>query len=282
MPPVDKRKNPAPENVAQQPASTASEQEPKNQQKPKTSIRSRVPRSQWNNSFRLPVHGQILRHLIPNPDAEMQNGIAHLCNSLKSRFDADDVVNLLLIELIGVDYWRLAKAAKYESEAMSSCDAWCFSRNGMPTCVRYVAAARRNLDNSLKTLRELEKEAAEAGASDTDAEEATSAAPAACSSSQSQPDEPSPQAPPAPPAASSNEASAAEQAAAATSVQPGEEPTKHPDNPPEEQPTTAEPAPLSPADNTGAQQPAAAASKPAEAVAEATGKTAEDDSPKAA
>ena len=70
----------------------------------------------------------------------------------------------LLIDVLLTDFWRLSEAIKHEKKIVDE-GRWVFDADGwMPTLMRYVGATRRNFDNALKMLRELEKDAAEAAA----------------------------------------------------------------------------------------------------------------------
>ena len=164
MPPKTNRPDQAPENVEEKTTSTRSARTTnKNSNSPKK-VRSRVPRSQWNNSFSSIVSGSLTRQIAYGPGGKLIEAIEKLYGSLQRRFDMNDVVGALLVDLLIADFWRLSECIKREKQMMYEPQSWPFSPSGSaPTLARYMTAARRNLDNTLKTLRDLEKEAAEAG-----------------------------------------------------------------------------------------------------------------------
>jgi hypothetical protein len=93
-----------------------------------------------------------------------------LFRSLDRRFDRNDVVNQLLVELTVVDYWRISQGLMEEVRSLTQ--GLGFHPQGtIPVATRYVAAARRNIDRSLRMMLQLEKEAAAAEALETEGAE---------------------------------------------------------------------------------------------------------------
>lgn len=146
------RKKPAAENVEPQPSSTGSGRKNKNQKTSKPATRS--ARRKAMNFFEPIRDGLMLRRIGFDADGRPIPGIHHLYNSLLERFGYDDVLSVLLAEMSVVDYSRMAEGLKRER----SLD---YYSSYLPTFIRYVNSSRRNLENSLKMLREIKAERAE-------------------------------------------------------------------------------------------------------------------------
>ncbi len=243
------RNQPAPENVEQEPASTVSEHQTQHKQNPN---KSKPPaRRKAASTFYPGAHGRLLPLVAGDGKGNADEGLKNLYTSLADRFDSDDVVNALLIELAVTDYWRQSKAVQYELNNLRS-DGWGFHPKGeLPPLTRYLTTSRRNLDKSLQMLLQMEKQAAEAEASEPETEEAGTRAVAGDASSPSQPETtPAKTEEAVLPAASAtfaNEAAASEPPA--TVVQGGEAEPNQKASEPEELPSTASPVP--PTDEAG-------------------------------
>jgi hypothetical protein len=278
MPPQQKRNNAKPENVEKKPASTGSARKTNNQPKAKT--RSRVPRREWDNSYFPGMQGSLTSQIADEPDGTPDKAINQLHKSLIHRFDMDDIVGGLMVDLLIADFWRLREAIILENQLKKEQRWWLYRQSGsLAPVMRYVSLSRRNLDQSLKMLGELEKEAAEAEAFEVEeggiemADSPSSQASAAPAKS----DEPAPQ---AEPETSSSEVSGSEQPAPATAEPRGEgEPNTN--NNAAVEPVFVPSAPLSPIENDGAHSVTAAAT-PAEDTAENLGGAPDADVPKAA
>ncbi len=146
------RNKPAAENVEVQPSSTGSGRKNKKQKTSKPATRSSARRKAMN--FFEPIRdGLMLRRIGFDADGDPIPGIHRLYNSLLERFGYDDVLSVLLAEMSVVDYSRMAEGLKRER----SLD---YSSSYFPTFIRYVNSSRRNLENSLKMLREIKAERA--------------------------------------------------------------------------------------------------------------------------
>lgn len=158
-----------PENVEEKPASAVSEHKTNH---PQPLRKSKQPaRRKAKSTFQPDLHGRLLQFVMYDEKAQPIEGLKNLFVSLAKRFDFDDVVNALLIELTVTDYWRLSQVVQYEA-----------SRNPLgayPQLTQYMTASRRGLDKSLEMLLQLDKEAVEAGAFATEAETGASATDAA-------------------------------------------------------------------------------------------------------
>ena len=190
MPLKGKRNQPVSENVEQQPASTVPERNTKITQTPNQNSRRRPRRS----STYLPgIEGCLV------PQICKDEGIKSLFRNLVRRFDSDDVVNLLLVELSVVNYWRISQGLKQEVRSLER--GMGFDPQGtIPVVTRYVAAAQRSLDKSLQMLLQMQKEVESAEALETESAGAEIDGSAADSSTPSLPapapmnsDEPAPQ-----------------------------------------------------------------------------------------
>jgi hypothetical protein len=162
------RKKTVPENVEDKPASAVSEHTTNH---PQTPNKSKQPaRRKAKSTFQPGFHGRLLQFVMYEK-AKPIEGLKNLFVSLADRFDLDDVVNALLIELAVTDYWRLSQVVQFEA-----------SRNPLgayPQLTQYMTASRRGLDKSLEMLLQMDKEAAEAGAFAAEAETEDSAKDAA-------------------------------------------------------------------------------------------------------
>jgi hypothetical protein len=141
------RKKPAAENVEQQSGSAGSARKT-----PKAAARR--PSRKAFNTFQPVTVGLLLQRIGYDEKGKPIPGIHRLFNSLTALFDSDDPVTLLLIEMLVTDYARMAKGLREEQ----------LSRYGdsyLSMVIRYVNSSRRNLDSSLKMLRELAAERAE-------------------------------------------------------------------------------------------------------------------------
>jgi hypothetical protein len=150
------RKDQAAGNVERQSSSADSDRKTKHAKGPKAV--TRAARRKATNSFQPADHGLLLRRIAYDAKGQVIPGIGHLYNSLTQRFDANDVLTLLAAEMAVVDYARMATGLKSETrfELLSDCHPSLLS-----AITRHVNSSRRNLDNSLKLLRELEAERAE-------------------------------------------------------------------------------------------------------------------------
>ena len=188
MPPKRKPQEIDSENVEQPPASTVPERNTKITQTPNQNSRRRPRRS----STYLPgTEGCLL------PKICGDEGIKSLFRNLVDRFDSDDVVNQLLVELTVADYWRIAQALKQEIPSLIR--EGFYAQGTIPVVMRYVAAARRGIDKSLQMMLQMEKEVEAAEALETESAGAETDGSAADSSTPSQPapapmnwDEPAP------------------------------------------------------------------------------------------
>ncbi len=86
--------------------------------------------------------------------------------NLLRRFDSDDVVNQLLVELTVTNYWRIAEALKQEVPSLMR--EGFHPQGTIPVVTRYVAAARRSIDKSLQMLLQMQKEVESAEALETE------------------------------------------------------------------------------------------------------------------
>ena len=279
MPSEPSRKNPTAENVEEKTTSTGSAaRKTNNTSKTPKKVRSRVPRRQWKNSFFSSVSGSLTRQIAFEPDGKVNKAIETLYDSLQRRFDANDVVAALSIDLLLTDFWRLSEATKYEKKLFDDRSYLFDPQSAFPTLTRYIGSTRRNLDSALKMLRELEKDAAEAAAFEAEFEEAepessNSSSPETSAAAAEKSEEPASQVEP-PPSADGTPSSAPPTDDAA--AQGGEEQPEANDNVPE----AAASAPAPPAD-TEAVPGATSPSKPAEAV-DAAAATTEGDVAQAA
>ena len=277
MPSKPDRTNPTAENVEEKTTSTISARKTNNTSKTPKKVRSRVPRRQWKNSFSSNLPGSLARKIAYNPDGTPKETFQQLFRSLQRRFDANDVVAALSIDLLLADFWRLSEATKYEKKLFDDPSYLFHPQGSMPTLMRYVSSARRNFDSALKMLRELEKDAVEAAAFETEFEEAEpesshSSSPQTSAAAE-KPEQPASQVEP-PPSADGTPSSAPPTNDAA--AEGGEEQPEANDNAPE----AAASAPAPPSD-TEAVPSATAPPKPAEAV-DAAAETTEGDVPQAA
>jgi hypothetical protein len=155
------RKNPVPETVEEKTDSTVSartEQKQKSQRK----TRSRVPRSEWKNSFSAGLQGSLTMQVARNAGAKPEGVLNELFRSVQGRFDVNDPVAAVLIDMFVADYGRLSVAFQHEQKIVAASN-WPFNPQGyMPTVSRYINSTYRDLGSTLKELRQLEKEAAEA------------------------------------------------------------------------------------------------------------------------
>jgi hypothetical protein len=195
-------KKTVPENVEDKPASAVSEHTTNN---PQTPNKSKQPaRRKAKSVFQPGFHGRLLQFVMYDEKAKPIEGLKNLFVSLADRFDFDDVVNALLIELAVTDYWRLSQVVQFEASSPTNVGAY-------PQLTHYLTASRRNLDKSLQMLLQLDKEAAEAGAFATEAETEASAVDAASPSQPtSMPTESDEQSTPAASSTSADEAAADE------------------------------------------------------------------------
>ena len=82
-------------------------------------------------------------------------GIKKLFKNLIRRFDQNDVVNVLLVELVTADYWRAGKALEFENySTRGNPYQWGLAD---PHMMRYSNASRRNLHKSLEMLLKLDE-----------------------------------------------------------------------------------------------------------------------------
>ncbi len=166
----ENRKKTVPENVEDKPASAVSEHKTNNQQTPKKS--KQPARRKAKSTFQPGFHGRLVQFVLYDEKAKPIEGLKNLFESLANRFDYDDVVNALLIEMAVADYWRLSKGLAHEIGLFGPrCDNF-HPQGAMPVVIRYVATARRNLNTSMKMLLQLDKEAAEAKELAAETEEA--------------------------------------------------------------------------------------------------------------
>jgi hypothetical protein len=157
MAPENDDKKPATENAERQASSAGSVRKP-NQRKTRKST-TRAVRRKATNSFQPASDGLLLHRIAYGADGQPIPGIRHLYNSLIERFDSNDVLNALAAEMAVVDYARMARGLQAETRYERLSD---YTPSFLSTITRYVNSSRRNLDNSLKMLRELEAERAEA------------------------------------------------------------------------------------------------------------------------
>jgi len=203
----ENRKNTVPENVADKPAPTVSEHTTNHKQNSKKS--KQPARRNAKSTFQPGQHGRLVPFIMYDGEGKAVKGLANLFNSLANRFNDDDVVNTLLIELAVTDYWRLSQAVQIEASRPGSIGFY-------PQLTQYLTVSRRNLDRSLQMLLQLDKETAEAEASEAETEEAekaeTETATDAASPSQPAPTPETSEEPSTPAASttSANEAAAAE------------------------------------------------------------------------
>jgi hypothetical protein len=181
MPLEGNRKKPVSENVEQQPASTVPEHKTKIEQ---PGIKSSRRRRRRASTYFPGTEGCLVPKICEN------EGIESLFRNLVKRFDSDDVVNQLLVELTVADYWRISQGLKEEVRSLTK--GWGFHPQGsIPVATKYVAAARRNLDKSLQMMLQMEKEVEAVEALETESAGVETHASAADSSIPSQSD-PSP------------------------------------------------------------------------------------------
>lgn len=272
--------NAVPEKVDGKTGSTGSVHKPKEVNPPRK-IGSRVHRRRWEkNSFRATLKGSLTRQIAYDRDGKPVEALAQLHDSLIGRIDLGNVLEALSVDLLVADYGRLSKAIHHEECFLNRPD-WQFGPENLSVLSRYIASTRRNLDQSVKMLRELETEAAEAleaelessvtdvGETDAAASESSSS-PASAASHQTDEAESGVQS-----AASTIDASSSEQPAPAKAVLGGEAQSNANDN------GAVDSAPPTKTDQ-GAEQPVAAESKPAAEGAEQTGAKSEADTPQAA
>lgn len=88
----------------------------------------RVPRRQWDNSFFSSVSGSLTGR-ITYDNGKLNEAINNLYDSLRRRFDMNDVVAALSVDLLIADFWRQSEAIKQEKQALGS-ERWPFSRRG--------------------------------------------------------------------------------------------------------------------------------------------------------
>jgi hypothetical protein len=244
--------------------------------------RSRVPRRQWENTFHAALRGSLTLQ-VAYKDGNPNEAIRSLFRSFQHRFDTNDPVVTVLIDLFVSDYCRLSTAISHEKNALAY-GRFPFDERSMPSLTRYIASIRRGLDSSLKMLRELETEAAEADAFDAEFESSeaeiaetdaaaseSSSSPASAASHDADEAETEMQ-----PATSTNEASSSEQPAPATAAPGGEAKPNANDN------AAVDSATPTTTDTCVPEQPVAAESKPAAAAAENTSATSDADTPQAA
>ena len=109
--------------------------------------------SPQQNTFFPGQHGLMIKS-IGHRDGQPVDAIQKLYNSLAQRFGLENPVVAMMIELAIVDYWRLGQGHLAEKSLIDS-GRYVFHPKGlMPTLIRYNAAARRNLENSLEFLQE--------------------------------------------------------------------------------------------------------------------------------
>ena len=178
MPLEGNRKKPVSANVEQEPASTVPERNAKITQTRNTSSRRRTRRP----STYLPgTEGCLVPRICEH------EGIKSLFRNLVHRFDSDDVVNMLLVELTVADYWRIAQGLKQEVRSLTEGREGFYPQGTIPVVTRYVATARRNLDKSLQMMLQMQKEVEAAEALETETAGAETHGSAADSSIPSQP-----------------------------------------------------------------------------------------------
>jgi len=118
-------KKTVPENVEDKPASTVSEHKTNNQQNSKKG--TQPARRKAKSTFQPGYHGRLVQYVMFDKEGKAVKGLEDLFESLADRFDYDDVVNALLIELAVTDYWRQSKAVQYELNNLCS-NGWGFTR----------------------------------------------------------------------------------------------------------------------------------------------------------
>ncbi|MFZ0735312.1 MAG: hypothetical protein WAM79_23550 [Candidatus Sulfotelmatobacter sp.] len=135
MPSKPSRKNPALENVEEKTTSTGSARKTNSPSKTPKKTRSRVPRRQWSNSFSSALPGSLARKIGYEPDGTPNETFQKLFQSLRRRFDLNDVVAALSIDLLLADFWRLFEATKFEKKLFDDA-GWLFHPQGaIPTCL---------------------------------------------------------------------------------------------------------------------------------------------------
>lgn len=267
--------NPVPEKVDGKTDSTDSARNNKEENThPKT--RSRVLRREWKeNSFCANLGGSLTRQIAYNRAGKPVEAIKKLHDSLMCRINFDDVLEALSVDLLVADYGCLSKAMRLE-ECFLDIPDWQLNPEKLSVLSRYVASVRRNLAQSLKLFRELEKDAAETEAFECEREEADAELPDNSSSEVSATQERSDEAKPQSKSANfTDEASSSEVPVSAPATEVGEAQSNANDN------GAVDSAPPTTTDQ-GPEQPVAAESNAAAEAAENTGATSDADTPLAA
>jgi len=111
----------------------------------------RPRRRKLSCDYRADVEGELVPRICKSDQMKK------LFKNLSRRFDQNDVVQVLLIEMVTADYWRLAKSLEFESySTRGNRDPyqWGLADPGM---MRYNNASRRNFHRSLEMLLELDE-----------------------------------------------------------------------------------------------------------------------------
>ena len=194
MPPEQDRNKPAPENVEEKSASTVSERKIRN--KPKPNAPARGPRQDWKNSFSPVLKGSLTLQVCYDRHRNPIQAVNELYGSLCSRYDNGDVVSMLLIDLLTASYARLSKGLQHETKFFGD-NEYPFGTHSLPSLMRYLSSGRRDLDNTLKLLSKIGKEAAEESfelcAEEAEPQPSPAAAPSQSDSTQEESEEHSPQ-----------------------------------------------------------------------------------------
>ena len=142
-------------NVERQSGSANAARMTKQVKCPKSAPRPVPPKAK--NSFQPGSDGLLLRLIAYDAKGQIIPGIRHLFNSLIHHFDSNDPLTLLATEMAVADYARLARGLK--SVTKHELSDWYPAY--LTVISRNVDSSRRNLNNSLNLLRELEAERAE-------------------------------------------------------------------------------------------------------------------------
>ena len=160
MPDNNQNDHTAPEIAAQEPAAAASERTTNNKSSDTNNASNNGTGSsrQKQNTFFPGQHGLMIKS-IGHRNGQSVDAIQKLYESLAGQFGLEDPIVAMMIELAIVDYWRLGEGHLAEKRLIDSGRYVFDSRGWMPTIVRYNAAARRNLENSLRLLKKQRAEA---------------------------------------------------------------------------------------------------------------------------
>ena len=115
---------------------------------------------QPHNWYHPELHGRILPLFLSTADVKENKGKRKLFDSLLGRFDAIDVVNVVLAELSVAEYERIARGLQFENNYLTDGREWQYQH--AYSIARYTNAARNNFIKNLQTLLKLQKESEEA------------------------------------------------------------------------------------------------------------------------